>query len=227
MRCKQRGVVVSKIGADLASGGTLPMVAAQRPDQLRASFKDNLRSLDVEQVPVVNLRRLDGTSHIRAAGAQVVDIEDQLEVMAAMRDEGKIGAIGLSSVTLDGLRRALPASIACVQNEYSLLNRTDEQILQLCVTEGIAWVPFFPLGGAFAGMPKVTDEPVAASGAQALGVSPAQVGLAWLLHRAPNVLLIPGTTSTAHLDENVAAGALDGNDPSVVALDDFQPGAVA
>src|SRR5690606_269984 len=100
---------------------------------------------------------------------------------------------------------ALPAGIACVQNAYSLVARPDEEMLDLCVAHGIAWVPFFPLGGAFPGMPKVADEPAVRAASAALGVSPAQVGLAWLLRHAPNTLLIPGTSDVGHLEANVAA----------------------
>ena len=188
-------LIVSKVGADPNPGGSTPMRAAQRPEELRASVEDNLRSLGVEQVPVVNLRRLDGTSRLRAEGDQVVDIDDQLAILTTMRDEGKIGAIGLSSVTLDGLRQSIGAGIACVQNEYSLVNRQDEDVLELCVAEHIAWVPFFPLGGAFPGSPKVADDPAVHAVAERIGSSPAQVGLAWLLQRARNVLLIPGTAT--------------------------------
>jgi pyridoxine 4-dehydrogenase len=212
-------LVATKIGAEPNPGGPFPMRPAQRPEQLRASVEDNLRSLGLEQVPVANLRRLDGTSRLRAKGDQVVDIEDQLAVMSAMRDEGKIGAIGVSSVTIDGLRRAIPAGLACVQNEYSLLNRKDEDMFKLCVAENIAWVPFFPLGGAVPGMPKVTDEPAVRAAAQSLGRTPAQVGLAWLLHLAPNVLLIPGTADRGHLEENVAAGDIPLDDAALAALD--------
>src|SRR5689334_22631848 len=186
-------LVVSKVGADSDPDGPRPIRPAQRPEQLRASVEDNLRSLGVDRIPVVNLRRLDTRPGLRAEGDQVVDLDDQLAVMTALRDEGKIGAIGLSGVTLDGLRRALPAGIACVQNAYSVVTRGDEDMLRLCAAEQIAWVPFFPLGGAFPGWPKVTDEPAVTAAARALGCSAAQVALAWLLHHAPNVLLIPGT----------------------------------
>ncbi len=146
-------LVVTKVGADPDPGGRLPLRIAQRPEQLRASVEDNLRSLGVDRLPVVNLRRLDSGPGLRPEGDQVVDLDDQLAVMTALRDEGKIGAIGLSSVTLDGLRRALPAGIVCVQNAYSLVSRDDED-MQLCAAEDIAWVPFFPLGGAFPGCPR-------------------------------------------------------------------------
>ncbi|WP_179725473.1 aldo/keto reductase [Saccharopolyspora hordei] len=216
-------VVVSKVGAEPNPGGPVPLRPAQRPEQLRASVDANLAALGLEQVPVVNLRRLDTGPGLRAEGDQDVDLDDQLAVMTALRDEGKIGAIGLSSVTLDVLRRALPAGIACVQNSYSLVSRADEELLRLCVDEGIAWVPFFPLGGAFPGLPKVTDEPAVVAAAQALGRTPAQVGLAWLLHHAPNVLLIPGTADPAHLEDNVAAGSIALDAATMSTLDAVPP----
>jgi pyridoxine 4-dehydrogenase len=216
-------LVVTKVGAEPDPGGRLPLRVAQRPEQLRAGVEANLRSLGVDRLPVVNLRRLDTGPGPRPAGDQVVDLDDQLAVLAAMRAEGKIGAIGLSSVTLDGLRRALPAGIACVQNAYSLASRDDEDVLGLCVAEGIAWVPFFPLGGAFPGLPKVTEEPAVHAAAGALGVTPSQIGLAWLLHHAPNVLLIPGTADLAHLEANVAVGELALDDAAMAALDGVEP----
>jgi aryl-alcohol dehydrogenase-like predicted oxidoreductase len=212
-------LVVTKLGADPNPGGRLPLRLAQRPEQLRASVEDNLRSLGVDRLPVVNLRRLDTSPGLRPEGDQVVGLDDQLAVMTALRDEGKIGAIGLSSVNLDGLRRALPAGIACVQNAYSLVSRDDEDMLQLCAAEGIAWVPFFPLGGAFPGLPKVTEEPVVHAVAGSLGVAPSQVGLAWLLHHAPNVLLIPGTADAAHLEANLAAGKITFDAETLATLD--------
>ncbi|MEO3796607.1 aldo/keto reductase [Nonomuraea sp. B10E15] len=212
-------VVVTKIGADPDPDGPLPLRTAQRPEELRASVEDNLRSLGLDQLPVVNLRRLDIGPGIRAEGDQVVDLDDQLAVLTAMRDEGKIGAIGLGSVTLDGLRRALPAGIACVQNAYSLVTRDDEDLVRLCAEEGIAWVPFFPLGGAFPQMPKVTDEPAVRDAAESIGCTPSQAGLAWLLRHAPNVLLIPGTANPVHLEANVAAGAITFDDATLAALD--------
>ncbi|GGM36728.1 aldo/keto reductase [Promicromonospora citrea] len=201
-------VVVTKVGADPDPDGPIPLRPAQRPEEIRASVEDNLRSLGVEQLPVVNLRRLDTGPGLRAEGDQVVDVEDQLAVLTALRDAGTIGAIGLSSVTEDVLRRALPAGIACVQNAYSLVSRTDEALLRRCEAEGIAWVPFFPLGGAFPGMPKVTDEPAVLAASTTLGVTPSQVGLAWLLRHSPSTLLIPGTADAVHLEQNVAAGDL-------------------
>jgi aryl-alcohol dehydrogenase-like predicted oxidoreductase len=125
--------------------------------------------------------------------------------MIALRDEGKIGAIGVSSVPLEVLRRALPAGIVCVQNAYSLLDRSQEDMLELSEAEGIAWVPYFPLGSAFPGFPKVAEHAVVAEIAGELGVTGAQVGLAWLLAHSPNTLLIAGTRSIGHLEENIGA----------------------
>jgi pyridoxine 4-dehydrogenase len=219
LRSEDAVLVVTKVGADPNPGGRLPLRIAQRPEQLRASVEDNLRSLGVDRLPVVNLRRLDSGPGLRPEGDQVVDLDDQLAVMIALRDEGKIGAIGLSSVTFDGLRRALPVGIVCVQNAYSLVSRADEDMLRLCAAEGIAWVPFFPLGGAFSGLPKVTEEPAVHAVADSLGVTPSQIGLAWLLHHAPNVLLIPGTADPTHLEANMAVSELTFNDATRVTLD--------
>ncbi|WP_329124700.1 aldo/keto reductase [Streptomyces sp. NBC_01465] len=212
-------IVVSKVGAEPDPDGPLPLRLAQRPEQLRASVEDNLKSLGLDRIPLVNLRRTDTGPGLRAEGDQVVGIDDQLAVMTALRDEGKIGAIGLSSVSLEVLRHALPAGIACVQNAYSLVARDDEDMLTLCGEEGIAWVPYFPLGSAFPGMPKVTDEPAALAAAHSLNCTPAQIGLSWLLHHAPNVLLIPGTANADHLAANVEAGALTLDAATLATLD--------
>lgn len=201
-------VVATKVGADPDRIGPIPLKPAQRPDEIRASVHANLASLGVDRLDLVNLRRLDVGPGISATGDQVVDIADQLEVLVELRDVGKIAAIGLSSVTIDGLRTALPAGIACVQNSYSLVNRDFDDLLALCIAADVAWVPFFPLGGAFPGVPKVTDEPLVIEAARRLGATPSQVGLAWLLQHAPNTLLIPGTATISHLEENVAAGDL-------------------
>ena len=196
-------VLVSKVGAERdEQGGWMP---AQRPEQLRAGVEANLRSLAVEQLDVVNLRLLDA-DHPDAATGPNIAFDSQLAEMVSLRDEGKIGGIGISNVTLDQLRQALPAGIACVQNVYSLLDRSGEPLLELCQLHNLAWVPYFPLGSAFPGVPKVTEHPAVVATARALGATPAQVGLAWLLAHSPQVLLIPGTSNLNHLAENVAAG---------------------
>ena len=215
-------VIVSKVGARYTGEEPVPLAAAQRPAELRAAVEDDLRQLGIERVPVVNLRRLDLGPGLAAEGDQIVDVDDQLAEMIALRDEGKIGAIGVSSVPLDVLRRALPAGIVCVQNAYSLLDRSQEEMLEVCKAqggEGIAWVPYFPLGSAFPGFPKVADNPVVVDIAGELGVLPAQVGLAWLLAHAPNTLLIPGTRSIAHLEENLGAGEVALTAEAIAQLD--------
>ena len=196
-------VIVSKVGAERdAHGGWIP---AQRPEQLRAGVEANLRSLAVERLDVVNLRLLDAAED-GEPGNDGIDLDSQLAEMVSLRDDGKIGGIGISNVTLDQLRQALPAGLACVQNAYSLLDRSNEPLLDLCREHDVAWVPYFPLGSAFPGIPKVTEHPAVVAAATALGATPAQVGLAWLLAHAPEVLVIPGTSSLRHLAENVATG---------------------
>lgn len=212
-------LVATKLGADVDASAPIGLVAAQRPEQLRASLEDNLRSLEVERIPLVYLRRLDLPPGISAAGDQVVAVEDQLAELVRLREEGKLGAIGLSGVSLDTFERALPAGIVAVQNAYSLVDREHEAILRRCVEEGVAWVPFFPLGSAFPGRPKVVENPVVVRVAAAHGVSAQQVGLAWLLAHAPDVLLIPGTADVAHLEQNVAVGDVHLTAEEVEALD--------
>jgi len=211
-------VVVSKVGA-VRVAAPVPLALAQRPEQLRAQVHANLRSLGRERIDVVNLRRADAGPGLLAEGDQLVDVEDQLAEMTAMRDEGLIGGIGLSAVSGEVLERGLAAGIVCVQNAYSLVAREHEALLDQCIREGIAWVPYFPLGGAFPGLPKVVDEPVAVRIADELGVTPAQLGLAWLLQHAPDVLLIPGTSDAGHLAENLAAGAVRLDESQVADLD--------
>ncbi len=210
-------VLVSKVGA--APGPDGGLVAAQRPAQLRAAVEANLASLGVDRIDVINLRRLNGPPGLVAEGDQVVDLDSQLAELATLRDEGKIGAIGLSSVTLEQLRAALPVGITCIQNAYSLIQRDDEPLLELCRERGIAWVPFFPLGSAFDWLPKVTDRPAVRVAAAAREVTPAQIGLAWLLAHAPNILLIPGTANPAHLADNIAAGSIRLDADTLAALE--------
>ncbi|MGB7165605.1 MAG: aldo/keto reductase [Mycobacterium sp.] len=212
-------VIVSKVGARYTGDQPVPLAAAQRPAELRAAVEDDLRQLGLDSVPVVNLRRLDLGPGLQAQGDQIVDLDDQLAEMIALRDEGKIGAIGVSSVPLDILQRALPVGIVCVQNSYSLLDRSQEEMLDVCKAQGITWVPYFPLGSAFPGFPKVADNAVVVEIADELGVLPAQVGLAWLLAHAPNTLLIPGTRSIGHLEENLGAGEVALSPEAIARLD--------
>jgi pyridoxine 4-dehydrogenase len=199
-------VIVSKVGARYTGDDPVPLAAAQKPAELRAAVEDDLRQLGVDCVPVVNLRRMDLGPGVQAEGDQIVDLDDQLAEMITLRDEGKIGGIGISSVPLEILQRALPAGIVCVQNAYSLLDRSQEAMLELCTAEDIAWVPYFPLGSAFPGFPKAADNDVVRAIAGEVNATPAQVGLAWLLAHAPNMLLIAGTKSIDHLEENIGAG---------------------
>ncbi|BDY33109.1 aldo/keto reductase [Mycolicibacterium mageritense] len=211
-------VIVSKVGARPATG-PIPLALAQHPADLRAAVELDLAGLGLEQIPVVNLRRADIGPGVTATGDQIVDLDDQLAEMITLRDEGKIGAIGISTVDADTLRRALPAGIVCVQNAYNLLNRTHEDELALCTEHGIAWVPYFPLGSGFPGFPKVAENAVVQRIAAELGATGAQVGLAWLLAHAPNTLLIAGTTSVAHLEQNLAAGEIRLNPTQLAELD--------
>ena len=209
-------VLVSKVGAEREGARLVP---AQQPAQLRAGVEANLRTLGIECLPVVNMRRVDTRPGLVATGDQVVDLDAQLAELVALRDEGKIGAIGLSHVSVDQLRHALPAGIVCVQNLYNMLDRTAEPLLAACHGNDIAFVPFFPLGSAFPGAPKVTEHPAVQAAATALDRTPAQVGLAWLLAHDPGILLIPGTSSVPHLEENVAAADLPLDAATMAALD--------
>jgi pyridoxine 4-dehydrogenase len=218
-------VLVSKVGAVRDAAATpVPLVPAQRPAELRAQVEANLASLGAEQLSVVNLRRLDAPPGIIAEGEQRVGLDDQLAELTALRDEGKIGGIGLSNVSAGQLRRALPAGIACVQNSYSVLDRAAEPVLDLCREHGIAWVPFFPIGSAgFAGLPKVSDNPTVLAVAAELDATPAQVGLAWQLAHYDHTLLIPGTANPVHLAENLAVGAVRLPAASLKELDQLSP----
>jgi pyridoxine 4-dehydrogenase len=212
-------VIVSKVGARYTGDEPIPLAPAQKPAELRAAIEDDLSQLGLERIPVVNLRRMDVGPGVAAEGDQIVNLDDQLAEMIALRDEGKIGGIGISSVPLAVLQRALPAGIACVQNAYSLLDRSQEEMVDVCTDKDIAWVPYFPLGSAFPGFPKVADNPVVTEIAGELGSTPSQVGLAWLLAHAPTTLLIPGTRSIAHLEENLGAGAVALNADALERLD--------
>jgi len=148
-------VLATKVGAVRdAVGGLVP---AQKPAELREQVEANLRSLGAERLGLVYLRRADRAPGIVATGDQVVPIDDQLAELAALRDEGLIDGIGLSAVTVDQLRHALPVGIAAVQNAYNLAARENEPELELAAEHGVAWVPFFPLGSAFGSRPDVAE----------------------------------------------------------------------
>ncbi len=192
--------LVSKVGADRDEhGGWLP---AQRPEQLRAAVEANLSTLGTEQLAAVNLRLRD---ELELPPDQRVPLDDQLAEMVALREEGKIAGVGISTATRAQVEQAITqADIVCVQNAFSLLDQQDSAVLDLCHDSGIAYVPFFPLGSAFPFLPKVTENPTVRRVAERVGATSAQVGLAWLLGHRDNILLIPGTSSLAHLEQNMA-----------------------
>lgn len=194
-------VLVSKVGATRDEDGGWP--PAQRPEQLRAAVEDNLRTLGAERLGAVNLRLPDPAHPLPPD--QQVPLAEQLGEMVALREEGKIAGVGISTASLAQVEQAIAeADVVCVQNAYSLLDRSDEDVLELCGRAGVAYVPYFPLGSAFPGLPKVTEDPTVLTVAERLGATPAQVGLAWLLAHADHVALIPGTSRRAHLEQNLA-----------------------
>jgi aryl-alcohol dehydrogenase-like predicted oxidoreductase len=200
-------VLVSKVGARRDQRGGIH--AYDEPAQLRAGIEDNLRTLGLESLPVVNLR-------LMGAGGPDALFEDQLAAMTAARDEGLIGAVGLSNITVQHLLLAMRSTdIACVQNPYHLANRGSQPVLDECARRQIAFVPFAPLGS---GSDSVLGSPQLQQVAGRLGCTPAQVALAWTLNAAPNVLLIPGTSLRRHFRENVAATRVPLDDAALRAL---------
>jgi aryl-alcohol dehydrogenase-like predicted oxidoreductase len=201
--------LVSKVGAVRdEQGGWL---AAQRPEELRAGVEANLRGLEIEQVPVVNLRRHPDSD---------VPLSEQLDAMEAIRVDGLIGAFGLSNVTLDEYLAARSFKVACVQNAYNVAQRLEQPLFEACSADGVPFVPFFPLGSAFSAENPVLQAPAVRATAARLGVTPAQAALAWLLAQAPTVLVIPGTSSLSHLEDNLAAGDLVLDEEALAALGD-------
>jgi aryl-alcohol dehydrogenase-like predicted oxidoreductase len=190
-------VIVTKLGAVRGSDGA--WLAAQEPQDLERGVQDNLRNLGLDALEVVNMR-LMGDVHAPSEGS----IEKQITALAELQQRGLIRHIGLSNATPAQVAEAQRiAKIVCVQNHYNLVHRTDDALIDQLAGQGIAYVPFFPLGGF---------TPIQSSAlteiAQTIGATPMQVALAWLLQRAPNILLIPGTSSVAHLRENLAAASL-------------------
>ncbi|MFL6641277.1 MAG: aldo/keto reductase family oxidoreductase [Paraburkholderia graminis] len=190
-------VIVTKLGAVRGRDGA--WLAAQEPQDLERGVQDNLRNLGLDALEVVNMR-LMGDVHAPSEGS----IEKQITALAELQQRGLIRHIGLSNATPAQVAEAQRiAKIVCVQNHYNLVHRTDDALIDQLAGQGIAYVPFFPLGGF---------TPIQSSAlteiAQTIGATPMQVALAWLLQRAPNILLIPGTSSVAHLRENLAAASL-------------------
>ncbi|WP_059021549.1 oxidoreductase [Mycobacterium sp. M26] len=196
--------LVSKVGARRDdTGDWLPDA---EPDRLRAGIEENLRSLGVDHLAAVNLRVLgeDEPSQL---------FTDQIGAMVNARDEGLIGGVGLSNVSYEQLLHALEITeIACVQNPFNLVDRSSQSVLDECVARDIAFVPFFPLGSAFHEVNPVLTNPIIEEAAQRLGYTPAQIALAWTLGVGDNILLIPGTSSLSHLEENLAVADIDLDD---------------
>lgn len=191
-------LIVTKVGAVRGDDGS--WLSAQSASELAQAVEDNLRNLGRDVLDVVNMRIM-GDIHAPSEGS----IEAQIVALAQLREKGLIRHIGLSNVTAAQVaeaQRIVP--VACVQNQYNLAHREDDALIDNLAAQGIAYVPFFPLGG-FSPLQSQALSDVAGR----LGATSMQVALAWLLARAPNMLLIPGTSSVAHLTENLAAAELD------------------
>jgi aryl-alcohol dehydrogenase-like predicted oxidoreductase len=205
--------LVTKVGARRDGAGA--WLAAQSPAELRSGVEDNLRTLRVERMDLVNLRLLDGHD---AEGR----LAEQLGELEGLREEGKLDLIGISNAAGDTVGRALDlVDIACVQNAYGVVNRAEEDVLARCEQRGLAFVPFFPLGSAFAGGPtQLAADPAIAEVAARRQATPTQIALAWLLHHSEAILLIPGTSSVRHLEENMAAGEVELDEQDMRRLED-------
>ncbi|MER8954166.1 aldo/keto reductase family oxidoreductase [Mesorhizobium sp. M0833] len=201
-------VIVTKIGARRGQGGSwLPAFSAQ---ELTQAVHDNLHNLGLDVLEAVNLRIM-----FDAHGPAEGSIEAPLATLAELQRQGHVRHIGLSNVTAAQVAEGRRiCKIVCVQNQYNLAHRGDDALIDDLARDGIAYVPFFPLGG-FNPLQSSTLSKVAAR----LGATPMQVALAWLLRRAPNILLIPGTSSVAHLRENLAAGDLALPEDAIEELD--------
>ncbi|UOB58236.1 aldo/keto reductase family oxidoreductase [Burkholderia pyrrocinia] len=200
--------IVTKIGA--RRGGDAAWLPAFAPDELERAVHDNLRNLGLDVLDVVNLRIMFDT-HGPAEGS----IEAPLSALAELQRRGLVRHIGLSNVTPAQVAQGRRiCEIVCVQNHYNIAHRGDDALIDALARDGIAYVPYFPLGG-FSPLQSSTLSGVAAR----VGATPMQVALAWLLRRAPNILLIPGTSSVAHLRENLAAADLDLPDDALAELD--------
>lgn len=203
--------LVSKVGGRRDETGAWLPVAD--PADLRRDLEANLRTLGVDQLAVVNLRLMDSNEPDEL-------FDEQLSALINARDEGLIGAIGLSEITHGHLLHALELTeIACVQNAFNLVERSSGPVLEECTARGIAFVPFFPLGSAFSPSNPVLGNELVRSAAAQLGYTSAQVALAWTLGVAPNILLIPGTSSVAHLEENLAVRDIELDDELLAELD--------
>lgn len=213
-------LLATKAGAVSTPDGPFPMALAQHPSDLRRSIEQNLETLRTDRLDLVYLRRADQGPGLLSPEDQQVPLAAQLEVLSGLRAEGVIGGIGLSHVSLDQLREALPAGIVAVQNIFNLADQGDSDLLRLCEREGIAWVPYFPLGGGFGNLPRVVELPVVQEIAEELGATAMQVGQAWLLAVSPRSVFISGTSSVHHLEQNLAAGDLQLTPAHIQRLED-------
>jgi len=209
-------VIVTKLGGRRPPDRSWQL--ANSPQELTAGVHDNLRNLGLDALDIVNYRAM-GAIHGPAEGS----IAEQVTALANLRHKGLIRHIGLSNVTAAQVAEAQAITdIVCVQNNYNLAHREDDAFIDELARQGIAYVPFFPLGG-FTPLQSSTLSAVA----DRLGAKPMQVALAWLLHRSPNILLIPGTSSLAHLRENLAAGQLTLAPETLAELNGIAAAAVA
>ena len=199
-------VIVTKVGA--VRGADASWIPALTPADLTRAVHDNLRNLRVDALDLVNLRVGGIDEPIESS------IEEQFATLAELQRQGLIRQLGLSNVTSGQLEQASGiAKVVCVQNHYNLVHRDDDALIDKLAVSGVAFVPFFPLGG-FTPLQSSTLSEVATR----LGATPMMLALAWLLHRAPNILLIPGTSSIAHLHENLAAAELALTDTTLAEL---------
>jgi pyridoxine 4-dehydrogenase len=210
--------IVTKIGA--RRGSDASWLPATSPEELRGAVHDNLRNLGLDALDVVNMRfRGAGDGHGPAEGS----VAPQMRVVADLQREGLIRHVGVSNATAAQVDEARTiCAIVCVQNHYNLAHRADDALIDRLGLDGIAYVPFFPLGG-FTPLQSSTLSAVA----ERLRATPMQVALAWLLRRSPNMLLIPGTSSRAHLAENIAAAGIDLPDDAMTALNGIDADAPA
>jgi pyridoxine 4-dehydrogenase len=199
--------IVTKVGANRDERGGWP--AARRPDDLRLAVRQNLETLGLDTLDLVNLRLGN------AEGLQPGSIAESFEALVELQQEGLIRHLGVSNATVDQVEEARGiAPIVCVQNMYNLASRQDDDLIDNLAEAGIAYVPFFPLGG----FSPLQSEALSAVAGR-LGATPMSVALAWLLQRSPNILLIPGTSSVDHLRENIAGAGLSLSTRDLVELD--------
>jgi pyridoxine 4-dehydrogenase len=205
--------LVTKVGARRDDAGRV--LPAQRPDELRDGVEANLRSLRVERLDLVNLRLVE------ARHDTAIPLEEQLRALEDMRQEGKLDLIGLSNVDQAKVELALEfVDVAAIQNGYSIIDRHDDEMVDFARERAIAFVPFGPLGSAFRGGPaRLAGDPAIVRVAHKHEATPTQIALAWLLARYDRMLLIPGTSSIAHLEENMGATEVELDDSDLADLD--------